>query len=187
MLLSFTDSDVYCGFLDCIVVLFIADFITGLFHWAEDTYFTQNTPLIGRIIRDNDTHHEYPYIMGRYTLLETISSTLPFTLGITLLALICGVTSWKLYLLMFILSFSNLIHKWTHMRDAPEIVKELQRLGILLSPDHHRIHHRTLTSHYCVLTDFLNPHLEYICFWRLLEEAIQLFFNVKPRQRTVTN
>lgn len=43
----------------------------------------------------------------------------------------------------------------------------------------HHIDHRD--SHYCVLTDFLNPVLDGCRFWRSLEQVLAVLFGLKKR------
>src|SRR2546426_2572830 len=38
----------------------MADFLSGLAHWIEDSYFSPQTPLIGSTIRKNVLHHSQP-------------------------------------------------------------------------------------------------------------------------------
>jgi ubiquitin-conjugating enzyme E2 variant len=49
-------------FLQFIIGLFIADFLSGFFHWFEDNYFDYNNslPILSKIAKDNELHHYYP-------------------------------------------------------------------------------------------------------------------------------
>ncbi len=51
----------------------------------------------------------------------------------------------------------------------------LQKLKIVQTPSHHNQHHRKgKDTHYCVLTDFLNPILDRFHFWRGLEKLVYI-------------
>lgn len=111
-----------------ILGFFIADFVSGLFHWFEDTYldYCLNIPFIGDISKHNELHHYFPRSMLVYSTLETVSTTLPFIIVI----IFCFVIYYKffnkkianyfyiLFSFFFFISISNLIHKYSHMRDC---------------------------------------------------------------------
>lgn len=75
------------------------------------------------------------------------------------------------------LLFSNIIHKFSHMRNCEKnrIIRLLQKLGIFCSSEDHKLHHIYPNTKYCVNTKFLNPILDNIGFWRLLEFIVSLF------------
>jgi ubiquitin-conjugating enzyme E2 variant len=82
---------------------------------------------------------------------------------------------------------ANQIHKWTHMNrnELPWIARSLQRLYLLQTPRHHGRHHGgTRTTHYCVITNFLNPLLEEVALWSRFEAAIERLAGVKRRNET---
>jgi ubiquitin-conjugating enzyme E2 variant len=67
---------------------------------------------------------------------------------------------------------ANQVHKWSHRTKAENgvLIVAAQHLKLIQSPSHHQRHHVDgKDSHYCVLTDFLNPILDYCRFWRGLE------------------
>ena len=50
----------------------------------------------------------------------------------------------------------------------------LQEIGLLQSPVHHAGHHRPPSDRrYCVLTDWLNPVLDAVGIWALLERGLR--------------
>lgn len=58
----------------------------------------------------------------------------------------------------------------------------LQRAHLLQSPRHHGSHHAgSKNSHYCVVTNFLNPVLEEVNFWRRLERLVQRLTGRAPK------
>jgi len=73
---------------------------------------------------------------------------------------------------------ANQVHKWSHRTRAENgpLIAAAQRLRLVQSPSHHRRHHLDgKDSHYCVLTDCLNPILDYCGFWRGLERLLGVF------------
>ncbi len=79
---------------------------------------------------------------------------------------------------------ANQIHKWAHR--APHengwLVTRLQRLKILQTQAHHAKHHAgRRDTHYCSVTNFLNPILEELEFWTLLERFNARVFKLARR------
>jgi ubiquitin-conjugating enzyme E2 variant len=59
---------------------------------------------------------------------------------------------------------------WAHSSRPPRPVQLLQRTGLLQPASHHAEHHkRPYASRFCTMTTFLNPVLDRIRFWRVLE------------------
>ncbi|MES1988785.1 MAG: fatty acid desaturase CarF family protein, partial [Pseudomonadota bacterium] len=74
---------------------------------------------------------------------------------------------------------ANQIHKWSHQNHSEKhaIVKWLQTMHILQGPRQHGKHHSgEKNTHYCVMTNMLNPFLEKIRFWRGLENLLSFTF-----------
>jgi ubiquitin-conjugating enzyme E2 variant len=62
------------------------------------------------------------------------------------------------------------------------VIAALQRIRLLQSPRHHQQHHLgRKDSHYCVLTDALNPVLDRTRFWKGLERVLEVVFGLKKR------
>ena len=81
---------------------------------------------------------------------------------------------------------SNIIHKWAHMRhcELPKIIILLQNIGILGSHSLHRLHHAGNSSQsYCVISSYLNPILDKIKLWRVLEYIIYKLTGIKPNRK----
>jgi ubiquitin-conjugating enzyme E2 variant len=47
---------------EIVASVLLADFLSGLAHWLEDSYFTPATPLLGPTIARNILHHERPEV-----------------------------------------------------------------------------------------------------------------------------
>ena len=70
---------------------------------------------------------------------------------------------------------ANEIHKWAHRsrRQNGRLISFFQDVGLLQSAGHHARHHRgSKATHYCVVTNYLNPVLERIRFWAALERIL---------------
>jgi ubiquitin-conjugating enzyme E2 variant len=77
---------------------------------------------------------------------------------------------------------TNQIHQWAHMPSPPGGVKLLQRLGLVLGPREHAVHHqRPYHGHYCITTGWCNGPLEALGFFRRLEAFVTLVTGAWPR------
>ena len=47
-------------YIQIILGFILADFVAGIFHWYEDTYFCINIPLLRNIAKNNELHHYFP-------------------------------------------------------------------------------------------------------------------------------
>ena len=62
------------------------------------------------------------------------------------------------------------------------LVGLLQRAGLLQTPAHHRQHHiHARYTHYCILTNFVDPVLNALHFWEGAEWGIARLFGVHRR------
>lgn len=169
-----------------IVAVWLAvDFISGCFHWLEDTYGNPFWPIVGRhVTKPNILHHYIPraFVTNSWYLSSRLLILICALVVVASLAL--GVFSWMVALAAVIGANANHIHKSSHRtrhENGPFVVL-LQRMKLIQSPSHHHRHHtHGKNSNYCVLTDFLNPVLDGIGFWRGLEWLIARTMNVKPR------
>ena len=59
----------YYIFIQIILGFILADFITGIVHWFEDTYLVYciNIPFINEISKNNELHHYFPRSMLGYS------------------------------------------------------------------------------------------------------------------------
>jgi len=156
--------------------LWLADFATGLFHWAVDNYCNPEWPLIGpQYVLPSHLHHDE----GMY---EFELSSIVTHLYIWTAVIIVGLIFWALGLMNVMIAsacgfgfLTNIIHGWSHKRpeDNMLIVRALQKLGLFQSTQHHTFHHEEGSdSHYCLLTDHVNPLLETIGLWRGLDKVL---------------
>jgi plasmanylethanolamine desaturase len=157
----------------------LADFVSGVVHWAEDTYARfkprRKLRVINLIARDNEVHHRRPRDFLKRTWWESSWDLL--LIGALIIAAACALGHLSVAVLLFVLLSvnANQMHKWAHRnpRENPLLVTWLQRTHLLQSPRHHGKHHGgKKDSHYCVVTNFLNPLLEELRFWRRMERVV---------------
>lgn len=171
-----------------------ADLATGAVHWACDTFFAPDTPVVGRaLIAPFREHHVDPLAMTRRAFLRVSNSNVIAT-TVLLAALLCARAAaggppsafadvWVATLAASVMA-TNQFHKWAHLPHVPPLVARLQRLGLILSPAEHARHHTgDHTRAFCVTTGWLNPLLERARVFDRCERVIALARRT-PRRRT---
>ena len=159
------------------------DLLSGVVHWAFDTWGSVRTPLVGaRYIRPFREHHWDPHAMTRHDFVETNGSScvgaLPLLGMAALLPVAAPGPAVAHALLVFIalgVLITNQCHKWAHLprEDTPRPVRLAQRLRLILRPEDHLRHHvRPFDSHYCTAAGWLNRPLAAVGFFRALERVI---------------
>jgi ubiquitin-conjugating enzyme E2 variant len=155
--------------------LLVADFITGLLHWAEDTWLApgRSRLLDQWIVNDNIGHHRWPGKIRAGHYWQTNRVCIVMALVTAAICAAAGVRAWEAYFIIALLSQSNQIHLWGHSAQPPRAVAALQRVGLLQSARHHAKHHKIpYAVRFCTMTELLNPLLDGIGFWRALEALV---------------
>lgn len=156
-----------------------ADFIAGAFHWWEDQYAVEEWPVIGVLVAGpNAMHHldQARFLKGNYwqrnwtTIVPTV--------------LVGSVVCWffpSAWLTFAFLTQANEVHAMTH-RKSSSIVRMFQETGVLCSPEHHSKHHRDpFSKRFCVMSNWLNPVLDLVGFWRGIEWCVYQCLGIKPK------
>jgi plasmanylethanolamine desaturase len=167
-----------------VFVVLLSDLITGLVHWAEDTYARPDHKWLGWIGRDNLLHHHQPRAFLVKNWFQSSWDLLLIGAIVIAVASAFDRLTWEVWLFVALTVNANQFHKWTHRasREKPLPVIWLQKLYVLQTARHHgKHHHGEKNSHYCVITNFLNPILEEIEFWRRLETFNRRVFGWIPR------
>lgn len=166
-----------------------ADFVSGLVHWAEDTFGSVNTPIIGKwIVAPNVLHHEDG---SAFTALSWWQSSWDLVLASALvlaLSVPLGMFGGPMILFCFLGANANEAHKWNHLgsKRAGLVPRILWKLGFLQSPRHHLQHHAgQKNTRYCVWTPLLNPVLDRLLFWRLMERLFVPLAGGAPRREDI--
>jgi len=187
-------------FFGAICGILFADFMSGLVHWGADTWGTLEWAFVGTtFIRSFREHHVSPTAMCEHDFFETNGDN--FMLVLLPLFLLTrkdyllnspdGITVswWDLFSAMFWMTatigvaLTNQFHKWAHMSRLPAVVAFLQNSWIILPRTYHSLHHRpAFECSYCITTGWLNPLLDYINFWRKVENVVQKLTGLIPRE-----
>ena len=156
----------------------VVDWISGFVHWFEDSYGSASTPFVGRrITKPNLRHHFRPRAFLSSSWYS--SSQLPVLSGVAaiIIAWLAGRLSPMVVLGAVLGANASQVHRWSHRTAAENgwLINLAQRARLIQSPSHHLRHHvEGRDSHYCVLTNWLNPILDHCRFWRGLEWLLAL-------------
>ena len=163
-----------------------ADMVSGTAHWFCDTFFEEDTPIIGQtVIQPFRDHHVHPQRITRYRFIE--QDTTNFFLMLLPLALAfwlgapqpgsVGTLLWCCGLLGLATGLfgTNLFHKWAHARKPSVVVRWLQRSGLILEPGRHQRHHGDYSRGFCVTTGWMNPLLDALRFFPRVELVVRFF------------
>lgn len=174
----------------------LADVVSGLVHWICDTFFQDDTPLIGRaFIQPFREHHVDPLAITRHGFLEVngnscLALLLPVTAVLLLGAPGRGEAVPAVLVQTTILSFAlttfatNQFHKWAHQPRPAAAVRWLQASGLILSPAHHRLHHSPpYRQAFCITAGWIDPVLDRTRLFERLERAIRRAASHDSRRR----
>src|SRR3712207_3768273 len=174
----------YLWFLPVLAVLayLAADFISGFVHFLADNFGSSETPIIGPgFISGFREHHVDPRGITRHDFIDTNGNnslvSLPFMLlvwlAVPIEATVSGYLFGAFFLLLCLAVFlTNQFHKWAHMEDPPSLAVWLQRRGLVLSKEHHDIHHASpYDTYYCITVGVWNPLLDRTRFFERTERS----------------
>lgn len=165
------------------------DFISGIVHWAADTYCSEDTPIVGAsLVKPFRMHHVYPRDICTHNLVATVGNVCILAAPVLSLSLILlwmsghGLLAFAALctaLMAAATVATNQFHKWAHQEAPSVFARWLQRKRLVLEPAHHKLHHTApFEMHYCITTGWLNPLLNKIKFFRRLEATLA-FFGIK--------
>jgi ubiquitin-conjugating enzyme E2 variant len=169
-----------------------ADFISGFVHWLADTWGNVDMPVIGKaLLRPFRLHHVDEKEITRHDYIETNGANCMISLPGIGLSLWCD---WETDLgvffgvfwggVMLFIMMTNQFHKWAHL-DAEKrgpVIAALQRARLILSPEHHRVHHTApFAKYYGITNGWLNWPLSKIGFFRGLEWLVTATTGIIPR------
>lgn len=166
----------------------VADLLSGLVHALCDNLGSVDTPLVGqKFIRSFREHHRDPLDMTRGDFVRVNADNFLVSLPVLVPAVLWLDVADHLFLASFVASLTswvlvtNQIHKWAHLDEVPPSVRWLQQHHLVLSPEHHAVHHTPpYASHYCITSGITNPFLSRIGFWPVLLRACRFAGRALP-------
>jgi plasmanylethanolamine desaturase len=145
--------------LQIILGWYVADLITGIYHFFIDNFGSSDTPIFGNQIKDFQIHHHKPTEFLKHSNWESLK--LPLLGSMPLFALAFFYPYFFIPLAIGI-AMSQLLHKWAHMSKVAWPIKVLQTLQLIISPEEHDKHHTTFNSHYGIVNGWSNDFLNLI-------------------------
>lgn len=162
-----------------------ADLLAGLFHWFEDRVLTDDKKIprwLETIRADNGDHHRKPGAIVRFTLWQNMETSALVAWPLAGLSAACG--GYWICLVFVFVSFGNVVHRFAHDPRTRKPIRWLQKTGLFISNEqHHRHHYRGIvpiakeqsTGNYCVMSSWLNPILDGIGLWSVLNKICRVF------------
>lgn len=164
----------------------LADVISGVVHWFCDTFFHEDTPLIGAaFIHPFREHHLDPLAITRHGFFEVNGNNCLALLPLVVAVLFLGEAHEggpvpALFAQSTVLAFAlatfatNQFHKWAHQPRPAAAVRWLQASGLILSPVHHRLHHAgPYRQAYCITAGWLDPLLDRLRVFERIEHLVR--------------
>lgn len=183
--------------LEALAGILIADWTSGLFHWGFDSWGSVDTPVVGKLaIRTFRHHHVDPKAITRHDFVETNGHNIALTTIYSVIGLFVvdppnatlNSTFWGMTLVFatFYTAFTSQIHKWAHMDSPPKVVRFLQRSRLILSPEHHAVHHAApYHRNYCITVGWMNGVLHAVRYFETMERVITALTGAIPREDDV--
>ncbi|MGI3184667.1 fatty acid desaturase CarF family protein [Nioella aestuarii] len=135
-------------------------------------------------MKPNMVHHDKPnYMITIPWYINNIANVVGAALFAFIIWLFLGF-SWQLVVFFFFGVWTQQVHRFQHCPSVrlPRFVKFLQKYRVIQDARHHWVHHTDQhTSHYCILTPWLNPVLDRLGFWRGMERIFAPIFGAPRR------
>lgn len=180
--------------LSAVLVAYLAaDLVSGVVHWAGDSWGTPEWPVFGpSLIRPFREHHVDQTAITRHDFVEINGANCLISIPVALAALLIPLEvgdNLALFSVTFLGSLilwvfaTNQFHKWAHLASPPFWISWLQRLHLILPPEHHAIHHSPpFARYYCITVGWMNWPLTKIQFFPMMERLISALSGAIPRQ-----
>ena len=155
-----------------------------MFHWWEDTYGDPEWPLIGPyVIQPNIWHHSEPLKFTRASFWKR--NRVVFVLAI-LIGGLFWVVGWNPVTVTALIfgALANEVHVWSHVpkKKRPFWARALQDWHVFTTPKEHWKHHtQGFDKRYCTVTNALNPVLDGLRIFRIIEGCVEGLFGTRPR------
>ncbi|XP_058093787.1 fatty acid desaturase 4, chloroplastic-like [Magnolia sinica] len=171
----------------------LADFGTGVYHWAIDNYGDASTPVFGSQIEAFQGHHKWPRTIARRQFannLHSLARATAFVLVPIDLLPSDGIVHTFVAVCSGCIMFSQQFHAWAHSTKSqlPPLVLTLQDAGVLVSRAKHVAHHRSpYNNNYCIVSGVWNEFLDDRRFFEAMEMIVFFKFGVRPRSWSEPN
>ena len=114
------------------------DFISGVVHWAADTYCSEDTPMVGpSLVKPFRLHHLYPRDICTHSLVATVGNVCILAVPVLSLSYILmwllPESGWLAFAVVCVALMAaatvatNQFHKWAHQESPSSFARWLQR------------------------------------------------------------
>lgn len=159
-----------------IASIVLGDLGTGVFHWSVDNYGSLKTPVFGSVCAAFQGHHIAPWTITYRPFANNVYKIAIATVPVLALLTVAPINlNLRIFFSLFINWWlvSQELHKFSHMKQLPPLIKLLQDNRIILSRKEHGLHHNSpFEGHYCILTGVCNQWLDQSNFFRHLERIV---------------
>ena len=177
-------GDLWLAPILLVLAYLAADFLSGFVHFLADNFGSYDTPILGpNFIEPFREHHVDPKGIVGHDFVDANGNNSLATLPLMLFVwIVVPLETWyygylfgTFFLFLCLAAFlTNQFHKWAHMNEPPAPVGWLQARGVILSQEHHDIHHESpYDTYYCITAGFWNPLLDRIRFYERTERLIR--------------
>jgi Lipid desaturase domain len=177
-------GDLWLAPVMIILAYLVADFLSGFVHFLADNFGSYDTPILGpNFIQPFREHHVDPKGIVGNDFVDANGNnslaTLPFMIFVWIVVPLetwyYGYLFGTFFLFLCLAAFmTNQFHKWAHMDTPPAFVGWMQARGVILSREHHDIHHESpYDTYYCITAGFWNPLLDRLRFYERTERLIR--------------
>jgi plasmanylethanolamine desaturase len=151
-----------------LLAILLADIMSGLVHWAEDAYAREDMPLIGKwIAKANIEHHVRPRAFLKKTYWQSSLDLWAVSIVVLIYYAHRHQLTWPIWLFAVISAQTPVEKGW--------LVTRLQKMYVIQHPRHHSKHHQNKKdTHYCAVTNMLNPILDGLKFWKIIEKCLEV-------------